>query len=144
MIHNAAILGTLTPIEHYSISLWYQVFQTNFHSAVLLTQTLIPLLKQNKKSAILFSCDPENQQNSAYWGAYTLSKSLLSNFSDILKKELEQTHITVSTVNLKPTKTRLRHKAYPAENPDKTCQTVDQAVEYYFQILSKIYHAKTT
>src|SRR5688572_11023840 len=38
LIHNAGILGDLTPLEHYNLQTWYRVLQVNLNSQFLLTQ----------------------------------------------------------------------------------------------------------
>jgi len=117
LLHNAAILGTLTPIEHYPIEQWYQVLQVNLHSPFLLTQATLPLLKKSKHASIIFTAAEEGIQGKAYWGAYGVSKFGIQALMQTLHEELEtNTNIRVNSINPVRIRTALRNKAYPAEN----------------------------
>lgn len=117
LLHNAAVLGSLTPIEHYPLEQWYQVLQVNLNSVFLLTHATLPLLKASKDASILLTVANEAFQGKAYWGAYGVSKSALQGFMQILADELEaNTHIRVNSINPVRARTPLRANAYPAEN----------------------------
>jgi len=119
LLHNAATLGSLTPIELYPIQQWYQVLQVNLHSAFLLTQALLPLLKAAPESSLLFTHANEGLQGKAYWGAYGVSKFGIQGLMQILAEELEvNTPIRVNSINPGQVRTPLRNNAYPAEKAD--------------------------
>jgi len=118
LLHNAALLGSLTPLEHYPIEQWYQVLQVNLHSAFLLTQFTLPLLKRAQNASIVFTSAPVGQQGKAYWGAYGVSKFGIQGFMQTLADELEtNTTIRVNAINPGRVRTNLRSSAYPAEDP---------------------------
>lgn len=117
IIHNAALLGQLTPIEHYDIKQWFTVMQSNINAPFLLTQALLPLLKQSNDARLLFTSANEGEQGKAYWGAYGVSKFALTGLAQTLQQELEETAIHVHVVNPGIMQTRLRSQAYPAEDP---------------------------
>gem|GEM_PF-1075870 len=48
LVHNAAILGMLAPIEHYDVPTWCRVLHVNVTAAFALTQVLLPALKQSQ------------------------------------------------------------------------------------------------
>jgi len=115
IVHNAAVVGSLTPIEHYPVEMWYQVLQTNLNAPFLITQLALPLLKKSPSASILFSHD---DATTAYWGAYGVSKSALKTMSQILSDELEtNTNIQVNSITLPPVATRLRKKVQPGGSP---------------------------
>jgi NAD(P)-dependent dehydrogenase (short-subunit alcohol dehydrogenase family) len=117
LLHNAAELGTLTPLEHYPIEQWYQVLQVNLNSAFLLTQATLPLLKRSLEASIVFTTANEGSTGKAYWGAYGVSKFALNGLVQTLANELEtNTSIRVNSVNPRRVRTPLRASAYPAEN----------------------------
>ena len=47
LLHNAGILGTLAPIEHYDVPTWCRVLHVNLTAAFALTQVLLPALKKS-------------------------------------------------------------------------------------------------
>ena len=117
LIHNAAILGNLTPIEHYLPEKWMTVQHVNVNSAFFLTQALLPILKKSPKASIIFTTDYLGKKAKAYWGAYAVSKFAIEGLSQILKEELEiNTNIKVNCINPGPVKTKLRACAYPYED----------------------------
>ncbi len=120
LLHNAAQLGVLTPLEHYDINLWYQVMQVNLHAPFLLTKACLNLMKQSSDASILFTSDSVGQKGRAYWGAYAISKFATEGIMQVLADELENhTAIRVNAINPGATRTTMRATAYPGEDPTK-------------------------
>ena len=118
LLHNAAVLGTLAPIAHYDVELWYQVLQTNLTAPFLLTKACLGLLMSVPDASIVMTSDRVGRKGRAYWGAYGVAKAGLENFMQILADELEDnTSVRVNSVDPGPVRTRLRSQAYPAEDP---------------------------
>jgi NAD(P)-dependent dehydrogenase (short-subunit alcohol dehydrogenase family) len=118
LLHNASLLGTLTPLEHYDITTWYQVMQVNLHAPYLLTQACLRLLKQAKDASLVFTSSNVGRQGRAYWGAYAVSNFAVEGFMQILAAELEaNTTIRVNSINPGATRTAMRAAAYPGEDP---------------------------
>ena len=69
LIHNAAILGSLMPIEQYDVKLWFSTMQININAPFMLTQFCIPLLVKSEDSRILFLSSGVGRKGRAYWGA---------------------------------------------------------------------------
>lgn len=133
LVHNAAILGSLTPIEHYPPEQWHQVLQVNLNSAFLLSQATLPLLKQAKDASLIFTTAPEAQQARAYWGAYAISKLGCEGLMQILADELEtNTRIRVNCINPGVVKTHLRAQAYPAEDSSTLASPEDLITPYLY------------
>jgi NAD(P)-dependent dehydrogenase (short-subunit alcohol dehydrogenase family) len=51
LLHNAGILGTLSPIEHHDVPTWCRVMHINVTAAFALTQVLLPRLRTSRRSA---------------------------------------------------------------------------------------------
>src|SRR5581483_261569 len=47
LLHNAGLLGSLSPIEHYDVPTWCRVMHVNVTAAFALTQVLMPALKKS-------------------------------------------------------------------------------------------------
>jgi NAD(P)-dependent dehydrogenase (short-subunit alcohol dehydrogenase family) len=119
LLHNAGLLGTLTPIEHYDVPTWCKVLHVNLTAAFCLTQVLLPALKKSADAALVFTASAVGRQGRAYWGAYAVSKFALEGLSQVLAAELENTSaVRVNTLNPGRARTAMRLQAYPAENPD--------------------------
>ena len=117
LLHNAGLLGTLTPIEHYDVPTWCKVLHVNLTAAFCLTQVLLPALKKSADAAVLFTASSVGRHGRAYWGAYAVSKFALEGLSQVLSAELEGiSQIRVNTLNPGRTRTAMRRQAYPAED----------------------------
>lgn len=123
LLHNAAFLGTLTPLEHYDVNIWYQVMQVNLNAPFLLTQACLGLLKRAKDASIVFTSDSVGRKGRAYWGAYSISKFAIEGMMQVLADELEtNTAIRVNSVNPGAVRTAMRTVAYPGEDPQSIPQ----------------------
>jgi NAD(P)-dependent dehydrogenase (short-subunit alcohol dehydrogenase family) len=65
LLHNAGILGTLSPIEHHDVPTWCRVMHVNVTAAFALTQVLLPALKQSKDAAVLFTASSVGRRGRA-------------------------------------------------------------------------------
>ena len=119
LVHNAGILGTLSPIEHYDVPTWCRVLHVNLTAAFALTQVLLPLLKASRDASVLFTTSSVGRRGRAYWGAYAVSKFGIEGLTQILAAELENVSaIRVNALNPGRTRTRMRRQAFPAEDLD--------------------------
>jgi NAD(P)-dependent dehydrogenase (short-subunit alcohol dehydrogenase family) len=117
LVHNAALLGTLSPIEHYDVPTWCRVLHVNLTAAFALTQVLLPLLRRSADASVVFTSSSVGRRGRAYWGAYAVSKFALEGLSQVLADELEGTSaIRVNTLNPGRARTAMRRQAYPAED----------------------------
>ena len=55
LLHNAAILGDRSPIEHYDIGLWQRVLLVDLTAPFILTRCLLPLLRNSADASIVFT-----------------------------------------------------------------------------------------
>jgi NAD(P)-dependent dehydrogenase (short-subunit alcohol dehydrogenase family) len=120
LVHNAACLGALSPIEHAVMRDWVRVLHVNLTAAFALTQVLLPALRASPDASVIFTSSSVGRRGRANWGAYAVSKFGIEGLSQVLADELDgNSAIRVNAVNPGPTRTRLRRQAYPAENMDK-------------------------
>lgn len=117
LLHNAGLLGTLSPIEHYDVPTWCRVLHVNLTAAFALTQVLLPALKRSADASILYTSSGVGRLARAYWGAYAVSKFGIEGLAQVLAAELSDiTSIRVNTLNPGRARTRMRQQAYPAED----------------------------
>ncbi len=116
LLHNAAALGALMPLDNYDAELWYKVLQTNLNAPFMLTQACLPLLRRATDPRVVFMTDHKSR---AYWGAYGVAKAGLEAMMRILADETEvNTPIRVNGFDPGPVHTSLRNRAYPAESKE--------------------------
>lgn len=118
LLHNAALLGSRSPIEHYPFKDWQELVQVNVNGAFLLTKSLLPALTKSNSGRLLFTASSVGRQGRAYWGAYSVTKFAVEGLMQVLADELKNTtSIRVNSLNPGGTRTNMRRAAYPAEDP---------------------------
>ncbi len=118
ILHNAGLLGRITPFEQYNPELWEQVMQVNINGPIWMTQALLPLLTASKDASVIFTSSSVGRQGRAYWGAYAVSKFATEGFVEVLADEVEHLgSLRVNSLNPGATRTAMRKSAYPAEDP---------------------------
>jgi NAD(P)-dependent dehydrogenase (short-subunit alcohol dehydrogenase family) len=118
LLHNAALLGDRSPIEHYDIGMWQKVMHVNLNAAFILSRCMLPLLRSSETASILFTTSSVGHRGRAYWGAYAVSKFGIEGITQVLADELENTTIRVNCINPGATRTSMRAQAFPAEDPN--------------------------
>jgi len=135
ILHNASILGSLTPVEAYNPQMWEQVMQVNFNSALLMTQSLLSLMYESKDASLIFTSSSVGRKGRAFWGAYSISKFATEGLMETLADELENiSNIRVNSLNPGATRTAMRQLAYPGENP-ATLRTPQDIMGTYLYLM---------
>ncbi|MCP5160389.1 MAG: YciK family oxidoreductase [Hahellaceae bacterium] len=136
LLHNAGQLGTLTPIEQYDTETWNKLLQVNLTAPFLMTQALIPLLRESGDASVIFTSSSVGRKARAYWGAYAVSKFGTEGLMQVLADELDDEHnnIRVNSINPGATRTNMRAHAYPAENPIHN-PTPEQIMPVYLYLM---------
>jgi NAD(P)-dependent dehydrogenase (short-subunit alcohol dehydrogenase family) len=137
IIHNAAILGTMTTLEDYELSRWDEVLNVNLRAPFLLTKTLKTILEISTLPRIIFTSSGVANMGRAFWGAYSVSKFGLKGLAEIFANELETTS-SIKVFNFDPgaTQTKMRASARPSENPN-SLKTPNDLVNCYLWFFSE-------
>ena len=135
ILHNAGLLGRITPFEQYNPELWEQVMQVNFNGPVWMTQALLPLLKASEDASLVFTSSSVGRRGRAYWGAYAVSKFATEGFMEVLADEVEHLgNVRVNSLNPGATRTQMRKQAYPGELPE-TLRTPEEIMPTYLWLM---------
>ncbi|MCW8344927.1 YciK family oxidoreductase [Vibrio sp. ZSDZ65] len=116
LVHNAGVLGTLSPFEQIDEETFDDVMQINVKAEFLMTQALLPILKKSAAGRIIFTSSTVGHIGRTFWGTYAISKFATEGMMQILADELSDTSIRVNAINPGATRTRMRAKAYPGED----------------------------
>jgi NAD(P)-dependent dehydrogenase (short-subunit alcohol dehydrogenase family) len=117
LIHNAGVLGTRQRLDDYPLPEWERVLRVNLTAPFVITQRLAPLLRKGDHPAIVFVSSGAGRQGRARWGAYAVSKFAVEGLSQVLADELREDRVRVNAVDPGATRTQMRAKAYPEEDP---------------------------
>ena len=135
ILHNAGLLGRITPFEQYNPELWAQVMQVNINGPIWMTQALLPLTEASEDASIIFTSSSVGRKGRAYWGAYSVSKFATEGFMEVLADELDnQPNVRVNTLNPGATLTQMRRTAYPGEDPE-TLRTPEDIMPTYLWLM---------
>ncbi|MDI5892036.1 YciK family oxidoreductase [Halomonas rhizosphaerae] len=135
ILHNAGILGRITPFEQYNPELWEQVMQVNINGPIWMTQALLPLLKSSPDASVVFTSSSVGRRGRAYWGAYAVSKFATEGFVEVLADEVEHLGtLRVNSLNPGATRTAMRKTAYPGED-ERTLRGPEEIMPTYLWLM---------
>lgn len=119
MVLNAAMLGTLAPVQHADAKEFSQVFTLNVSAQQAMIGAFDALLRQSKAARVIGLTSSVGAAPRAYWGAYGASKAA---FDTLLGAYAEENRnigrIAVATIDPGATRTQMRARAYPGEDPN--------------------------
>jgi NAD(P)-dependent dehydrogenase (short-subunit alcohol dehydrogenase family) len=116
-VGNAAMLGPLSPLPHVTADAWQHVIDVNLTANWRLIRTLDPLLKLSDAGRVVLVSSGAAEGRYAYWGPYAVSKAGVECLGKMYAAECENTPIRVAIVNPGATRTAMRAKAFPGEDP---------------------------
>jgi NAD(P)-dependent dehydrogenase (short-subunit alcohol dehydrogenase family) len=117
LVANAGILGPLSPLGHTTDDGFVSTIDINLIANWRLIRTLDPLLKRSDAGRAIFLTSGAATGKYAYWGAYAASKAGLEALVKTWAAELENTPVRANLINPGATRTHMRAKAFPGEDP---------------------------
>jgi NAD(P)-dependent dehydrogenase (short-subunit alcohol dehydrogenase family) len=117
LVHTAAyftglVAHALAPPED-----WLKSLQVNLNAPVALTHACLPVLMRSRDAAVIVVLDDNDRVGRAHWGAYGVAKFALRGLVSQWAAEWDNTPVRVCGLVPTPMRTRLRGRAYFAENP---------------------------
>ena len=119
LVLNAAMLGSLTPVEHIDAKEYARILTLNVVANQALIAAFDQMLRRAERADIVAVTSTVGHKPRAFWGAYGSSKAALENLVLSYADETEHSGKTrVHVINPGPTRTRMRALAYPGEAPE--------------------------
>ena len=119
LVLNAAMLGSLTPVEHIDSAEFGRLLQLNLVANQALIAAFDPLLRGADKAEVVAVTSSVGATPRAFWGAYGASKAALETLLGAYADENEHGEkLRVHIVDPGATRTRMRQLAFPGEEPD--------------------------
>ena len=119
LVLNAAMLGSLSPVEHLDPKELGRVFALNVHANQALIAAFDPLLRRAERAEIIGITSSVGTEPRAFWGGYGASKAA---FETLLGAYADETahagKIRVQVLDPGATRTRMRQLAFPGEEPE--------------------------
>ncbi len=119
LLANAGVLGQLSPLPHVDIKTWDEVMAINVTANWRLIRSLDPLLRESDAGRVIVLSSGAAHRCRAFWGPYSVSKAAVEALARTYAHETVNTKIRVVSVDPGATRTAMRAKAMPGENPEK-------------------------
>ena len=132
-VGNAATLGSLSPVAHASPSEFDDVFAINITANYRLLRSLDPLLRKADAGRVVMVTSGAAKMPISYWGPYAASKAALEHLTLTYAAEIASTNIRVNLIDPGAVATRMRAKAFPAEDPN-TLPTPASITEWFVRL----------
>lgn len=117
LVACAGVLGPLTPAHQATPGVMNEVLTINLLANHRLIRAMHPLLRAAEAGRAVFLTSGAVQRPRAYWGPYAASKAGLEALVKCYAAEVAITPIRVNLFNPGATRTAMRAKAYPGEDP---------------------------
>ena len=131
LVLNAAMLGSLTPVEHIDPKEFSRLLTLNLSANQALIAAFDPMLRRSERADVVAVTSSVGSEPRAFWGAYGASKAALETLVGAYADETRHSgKVRVHIVDPGATRTRMRALAFPGEEPDsvKPPEVVGQAV----------------
>ena len=119
LVLNAAMLGSLSPVEHLDPKELERLFKLNVLANQAMIAAFDPLLRRAERAEIVGITSSVGEAPRAFWGGYGASKAA---FDTLLGAYADETayagKLRVQIVDPGATRTRMRQLAFPGEEPD--------------------------
>ncbi len=118
LVLNAAMLGSLTPVEHIDSKEYVRILGTNLLANQAMIAAFDPLIRRSERAEIVALTSSVGSEPRAFWGAYGSSKAALETLLSAYADETQHSgRIRVHIVDPGATRTRMRQLAFPGEEP---------------------------
>ena len=135
---NAGVLGPLSPLQAIRPHDWDQTLAVNLTANFRLIRSFDPLLRQSDAGRFVFVTSGAAPRPKAYWGLYGASKAGLEAMVFAYAAEAQSSSIRANLFNPGPTRTAMRKKAFPGEDPE-ALPTPEAVAEQAIRLLSPDY-----
>ena len=136
LVLNAAMLGSLSPVEHLDPKELERVFKLNVLANQALIAAFDPLLRRADQAEVVGITSSVGEEPRAFWGGYGASKAA---FDTLLGAYADETahagRLRVQIIDPGATRTRMRQLAFPGEEPEtvKAPEAVAAAIIEHLQ-----------
>lgn len=118
LVISAAYLPILSPVTQIDGKQFSQAVTTNLLATQALLANFDPLLKRADAGRVIGLTSSVGQDPRAYWSAYGSTKAAFDNLLESYSHEVEKIgNVRVAVLDPGATRTSMRAKAYPGEDP---------------------------
>ncbi|QOJ23288.1 MAG: YciK family oxidoreductase [Gammaproteobacteria bacterium] len=89
ILHNAALLPGLSPLEHQSVAQFRSLLQVNLIAPFAITKACLPLLKASSDASVIMTSSLHGLNPAAYWGGFAVANAGIQALMKIQADEWE-------------------------------------------------------
>jgi NAD(P)-dependent dehydrogenase (short-subunit alcohol dehydrogenase family) len=135
LVGNAGVLGPLSPLTHVTTEAWAEALEINLSANWRLIRTCDPLLRKSDAGRAIFVTSGAASGRYAYWGPYAVSKAGLQALVRTYAREIAITPVRANLINPGATRTAMRAKAFPGEDPN-TLPAAEEIAPLFVELAS--------
>lgn len=133
ILHNAAFLYGLTPIENQTAEQWRTMLQVNLITPFALTKACLPLLKTAPDASVIMTSSSHGHQPSAFWGCFTVAKAGIEALVKVQADEWEaMSNLRINAIVPGIVNSPQRAKTHPGEIKQTMRQPEDLMTAYLY------------
>ncbi len=118
LVLNAAMLGTLAPVQHFDAKEFASVLTLNVGAQQAMIAAFDPLLQKSGKARVIGLTSSVGASPRAFWGGYGASKAAFDTLLGAYGEEQRNLgKVRVAIIDPGATRSAMRAKAYPGEDP---------------------------
>jgi NAD(P)-dependent dehydrogenase (short-subunit alcohol dehydrogenase family) len=117
LVHNAGVLGKLTPVAHIEPRDWAETVAVNLTAAWRLIRSCDPPLRASDAGRAVFVTTGRVPRPKAYWGMYGATKAGMEHLVQTWAQEVAKTPLRVNLADPGIVATKMREQAMPGEDP---------------------------
>lgn len=133
LVGNGAILGTLSPLTHASVSEFEDVMSINVTANFRLLRAMDPLLRLSSAGRVIMVTSGAAVAPLAYWGPYATSKAALEHLTLTYAAEMKMSTVRANVLDPGAVRTAMRAKAFPGEDP-MSLPTPESITEWFLRL----------
>ena len=128
LLLNAATLGSLSAVPAIDPGEFARVMTLNVSAQAAMIAAFDPALRKSARARVVAMTSSVGRKPRAYWGAYGASKAAMETLVLAYGEEVEAvSKIRVAVIDPGATRTKMRERAYPGEDPAKVKPPEDVA-----------------
>lgn len=135
LLANAGVLGVLGPLGHIEPKTFQEALDVNVTANYRLIRSLDPLLRRSDAGRAVFVSSGAAIKHTAFWGVYGATKAAMESLAFTYAAECASTNVKVSVFSPGPTRTAMRAKAMPGEDPE-TLKAAEDVAPALVKLLS--------
>ncbi|MGH8763176.1 MAG: SDR family oxidoreductase, partial [Nitrosospira sp.] len=133
ILHNAALMFGLTPLENQTLEQWLTLLRVNLVAPFGLTRACLPLLKVSPDASVIMTSDVRGHDPAAYWGGFAVAKAAAEALVKIQAQEWEMLpNLRINVLIPGPVHTPQRIRTHPGEVKQELPQPQDLMPSYLY------------